>query len=192
MGRDMRLLITGGSKFDPVIGRDLYALGFTILQAYGLTETSAAASITTPDEAGLDTVGRPLPGVEMNIVDGEIAIRGPIVMQGYFNRPAATAEAIKDGWFHTGDLGRIDNHGRITITGRKKDVIVLASGKNIYPDEIEANYRKSPFIKEICVMGLADSGRPTSERLYAVVVPDMELLRAKRIVNAGDIIRFEM
>jgi long-chain acyl-CoA synthetase len=192
MGRDMRLLITGGSKFDPVIGRDLYALGFTILQAYGLTETSAAASITTPDEAGLDTVGRPLPGVEMKIVDGEIAIRGPIVMQGYFNRPAATAEAIKDGWFHTGDLGRIDNHGRITITGRKKDVIVLASGKNIYPDEIEANYRKSPFIKEICVMGLADSGRPTSERLYAVVVPDMELLRAKRIVNAGDIIRFEM
>lgn len=192
MGRDMRLLVTGGSKFDPVIGRDLYSLGFTILQAYGLTETSAAASITAPDEAYLDSVGRPLPGVDIRIVDGEIAIKGPIVMQGYYNRPDATAEAIRDGWFYTGDLGQMDDQRRITITGRKKEMIVLASGKNIYPEEIEANYRKSPFIKEMCVMGLADPGRPTSERLYAVVVPDMELLRAKKIVNAGDIIRFEM
>ena len=192
MGRDMRLLVTGGSKFDPTIGRDLYSLGFTILQAYGLTETSAAASITTPGEAHLDTVGRPLPGVDIKFVDGEIAIKGPIVMQGYYNRPDATAAAIKDGWFYTGDLGKQDDHGRITITGRKKEMIVLASGKNIYPEEIEAQYRTSPFIKEICVMGLAEPGRPTSERLYAVVVPDMELLRAKKIVNAGDIIRFEM
>ena len=192
MGRDMRLLVTGGSKFDPAIGRDLYSLGFTILQAYGLTETSAAATINTPDEAHIDTVGRALPGVDIKIVDGEIAIRGPIVMQGYYKRADATADAIKDGWFHTGDLGSMDARQRITITGRKKEMIVLASGKNIYPEEIEANYRQSPFIKEICVMGLAEPGRPTSERLYAVVVPDMELLRAKKIVNAGDIIRFEM
>jgi long-chain acyl-CoA synthetase len=192
MGRDMRLLVTGGSKFDPAIGRDLYSLGFTILQAYGLTETSAAASINTPDEAHVDTVGRALPGNEIKIIDGEIAIRGPIVMQGYHNRPDATAEVLKDGWFHTGDLGTMDAHGRITITGRKKEMIVLASGKNIYPEEIEAHYRQSVFVKEICVMGLADPGRPTSERLFAAVVPDMDLLRAKKIVNAGDIIRFEM
>jgi len=192
MGRDMRLLVTGGSKFDPAIGRDLYSLGFTILQAYGLTETSAAASINTPDEAHVDTVGRALPGVEIKIIDGEIAIRGPIVMQGYHNRPDATAEVLKDGWFHTGDLGRMDEQGRITITGRKKEMIVLASGKNIYPEEIEAHYRQSLFVKEICVMGLADPGRPTSERLFAIVVPDMEVLRAKQIVNAGEIIRFEM
>jgi long-chain acyl-CoA synthetase len=192
MGRDMRLLVTGGSKFDPAIGRDLYSLGFTILQAYGLTETSAAATINTPDDAHVDTVGRPLPGVEIKFVDGEIAIKGPIVMQGYYNRPDATANAIKDGWFYTGDLGRADENGRITITGRKKEMIVLASGKNIYPEEIEAHYLKSAFIKEICVMGLADPGRPTSERLFGVVVPDMDLLRQKKIVNAGDIIRFEM
>lgn len=192
MGRDMRLLVTGGSKFDPAIGRDLYALGFTILQAYGLTETSGAATINTPDEAHIDTVGRPLPGNEIKIVDGEIAIRGPIVMKGYHGRPDATADVMKDGWFYTGDLGRVDAGGRITITGRKKEIIVLASGKNIYPEEIEAHYRKSPFIKEICVMGLADPGRPTTERLYAVVVPDMELLRQRKIVNAGDILRFEI
>lgn len=192
MGRDMRLFVTGGSKFDPAVGKDLYSLGFTILQAYGLTETSAAATINTPDEAHIDTVGRALPGVDIKIVDGEIAIRGPIVMQGYHNRPDTTAEVLKDGWFYTGDLGRIDEHGRITITGRKKEMIVLASGKNIYPEEIEAHYRQSPFVKEICVMGLTDPSRPTSERLFGVVVPDMELLRAKKIVNAGDIIRFEM
>jgi long-chain acyl-CoA synthetase len=192
MGRDMRLFVTGGSKFDPAIGRDLYALGFTILQAYGLTETSAAATINTPHDAHIDTVGRALPGVDLKIVDGEILIRGPIVMRGYHNRPDATAEVIKDGWFHTGDLAVMDESGRITITGRKKEMIVLASGKNIYPEEIEAHYRKSAFVKEICVMGLADPGRPTSERLYAVVVPNLELLRERKIVNAGDLIRFEM
>ena len=192
MGRDMRLLVTGGSKFDPLIGRDLYSLGFTILQAYGLTETSAAATINTPDEAHIDTVGRPLPGVEAKIVDGEIAIRGPIVMQGYHNRPDATAQVMQGGWFLTGDLGRIDEDGRIQITGRKKEMIVLASGKNIYPEEIEAHYRQSPFIKEICVMGLAEPGRPTSERLFAVVVPNMDLLRERKVVNAGDLLRFEI
>ncbi len=192
MGRDMRLFVTGGSKFDPQVGRDLYSLGFTILQAYGLTETSAAATINTPDEAHLDTVGRALPGMEIKIVDGEIAVRGPNVMQGYHNRPDATAEVMKDGWFYTGDLGRMDEQARLTITGRKKEMIVLASGKNIYPEEVEAHYRQSAFVKEICVMGLPEPGRPTSERLFGVVVPDMDLLREKKIVNAGDIIRFEM
>jgi len=207
LGRDMRLFVTGGSKFDPTVGRDLYSLGFTILQAYGLTETSAAATISRPDEAHLDTVGRPLPGVEIKIAEsdgsrsdsvgpearqGEILIRGPIVMQGYYNRPDATAAVMQDGWFHTGDLGRMDGEGRLTITGRKKEMIVLASGKNIYPEEVEAHYRQSPFVREICVMGLAEPGRPTSERLFAVVVPDMELLRARKIVNAGDILRFEL
>jgi long-chain acyl-CoA synthetase len=193
MGREMRLLITGGSKFDPAIGRDFYALGFTVLQAYGLTETSAAATISAPHEAHLDTVGRPLPGVELTIDDtGEILIRGPIVMRGYHNHPDATAAVFRDGWFLTGDLGRIDPAGRITITGRKKEMIVLASGKNIYPEEIEAHYRASPFVKEICVIGLAEAGRPTTERLHAVVVPDMEAMRARKIANVGDLLRFEL
>ncbi len=199
LGGHMRLLITGGSKFDPAIGKDLYGLGFTILQAYGLTETSGAATITKPDEAHLDTVGRVLPGNELRILppdgdaeDGEIAIRGPIVMQGYFNRPDATAEVMRDGWFLTGDLGRIDGDGRVTITGRRKEMIVLASGKNIYPEEIEAHYRKSPVIKEICVMGVTRPDEPTAERLHAVIVLDQDVLKARKIANAGDLLRFEM
>ncbi len=199
MGRKMRLLVTGGSKFDPAIGRDLYSLGFTILQAYGLTETSAAASINTPDEAHIDTVGKPLPGVQIKILppepdrqDGEIAICGPVIMAGYYNRPDATAQVMQDGWFLTGDLGRMDAEGRLQITGRKKEMIVLASGKNIYPEEIEAHYRQSSFVKEICVMGLAEPGRLGTERLYAAVVPDMDIMRERKIVNAGDIMRFEL
>lgn len=199
LGGHMRLLITGGSKFDPAIGRDLYGLGFTIQQAYGLTETSGAATLNRPDEAHIDTVGRILPGNELKIMppegdaeDGEIAIRGPIVMQGYYNRPDANAEVFRDDWFLTGDLGRLDAEGRLTITGRKKEIIVLASGKNIYPEEIEAQYRKSTIIKEICVMGLTRPDEPTSERLHAVVVLDDEVLKARKVVNAGELLRFEM
>src|SRR5258708_5253699 len=174
LGRKMRLMVTGGSKFDPAVGHDLYALGFTILQAYGLTETSGAATISKQGEAHIDTVGRPFPGVDIRIeppegedLDGEIAIRGAIVTPGYYHRPDATAAVLRDGWFFTGDLGRIDADGRVTITGRKKEMIVLASGKNIYPEEIEAHYRKSVFIKEICVLGLVTPDRPMTERLHA-------------------------
>jgi long-chain acyl-CoA synthetase len=199
LGRQMRLFVTGGSKFDPAIGRDFYALGFTILQAYGLTETSGAATISRPDEAHIDTVGRPLPGIELEILppesadaDGEIAIRGPIVMQGYYDRPDATAAVMRDGWFLTGDLGRLDAAGRLTITGRKKEVIILANGKNIYPEEVEAHYRQSAYVQEICVTTVALGDRPAAEHLYAVVVPDMDVLRARKMVNAGEILRFEI
>jgi long-chain acyl-CoA synthetase len=199
LGHQMRFFLTGGSKFDPAIGRDFHALGFTMLQAYGLTETSGAATLTGPDDIYRDTVGRALPGQQIKILpatepdlDGEIAIRGPIVMQGYFNRPDATDAVMDDGWLLSGDLGRIDRQGRLTITGRQKEVIVLSSGKNIYPEEIEAQYKKSPFIKEICVLGLKREGEPSAERLFAVVVPDADVLRQRRIVNAGDLLRFEM
>ena len=140
-----------------------------------------------------------LPGNELTIMppdgeaeDGEIAIRGPIVMQGYYNRPEATAAVMRDGWFLTGDLGRLDAGGRVTITGRKKEMIVLASGKNIYPEEIEAHYRKSPLIKEICVVGSTRPDEPTTERLHAVIVLDQEVLKARKVANAGDLLRFEM
>jgi long-chain acyl-CoA synthetase len=202
LGRQMRFLITGGSRFDPAIGRDLYRMGFDILQAYGLTETSGAATIMHPGDDHLHTVGPVLPGSEIRILppdttddsmaDGEILVRGPIVMAGYYNRPDATAAALKDGWLLTGDLGRLDQGGRLIITGRKKELIVLSSGKNIYPEEIEAHYRQSPIIKELCVLGLARPGEPSAERLYAVVVPDADVLRERKIVNAGDLVRFEM
>ncbi len=203
LGGRMRVMVTGGSRFDPVIGADLFRLGFNILQGYGLTETSGAATLTRPNDPALDTVGQALPGNEIRIAapdagadaesaDGEVLIRGPIVMQGYFNRPDATAATLRDGWLHTGDLGRLDAEGRLTITGRKKELIVLSSGKNIYPEEIEAVYRKSAFIKELCVIGLSRPDEPAAERLYAVVVPDDQVMRDKKIANVGDIIRFEM
>ena len=167
LGRQMRLLVTGGSKFDPAVGRDLYAMGLTILQAYGLTETSGAATITTPHEPiSTPWAGRARASRSGRCrrsprdVDGEVAIHGPIVMQGYFNRPDATAAVMRDGWLLTGDLGRLDARGRLTITGRKKEVIVLANGKNIYPEEIEAHYRQSPFVKEICVAGARRRRQP--------------------------------
>ena len=206
-GAKMRVLVTGGSKFDPVIGRDLYGMGFTLLNAYGLTETSGAATIMRPNDRFTTSVGQPLPGVEIRVAerasrgagvpddensDGEVLIRGPIVMREYFGRPDATADAIKDGWFHTGDLGRIDAGGRLFITGRSKEIIVLASGKNLYPEEIEAHYRQSPFIKELCVLGLTRPGEPSAERLHAVVVPDQQVLRERGIVNMRELMRFEI
>jgi long-chain acyl-CoA synthetase len=202
-GRRMRYLVAGGSRWDPKIGRDFYSLGIDILQAYGLTETTGGAMCTPPDDNVIGSVGKPLPTVEVKIVDaepqdegpavGEIVIRGPIVMKGYWNRPDATAEVLRDGWLYTGDLGYFDGQGNLFITGRKKEVIVLSSGKNIYPEEIEAHYQTSPFIKEICVLGLAGSpDEPFSERLHAVIVPDFEALKQRRIVNAKEVIRFDV
>ena len=202
-GSRMRYLVTGGSRWDPQIGRDFYSLGVDILQAYGLTETTGGAMCTPPSDNVIGSVGKPLPTVEVKVVNaepqadgptiGEIAIRGPIVMKGYWNRPEATAEILRDGWLHTGDLGYFDSHGNLFITGRKKEVIVLSSGKNIYPEEIEAHYQKSPFIKEICVLGLISGpGEPFSERLHAVIVPNFETLKQRKIVNAKEVIRFDL
>ncbi len=203
LGTSMRFLITGGSRFDAAIGHELEALGFDVLQAYGLTETSGGVTVTRPDDNVIGSVGRPLQGVEVKIVDpepreegppaGEIAIRGRIVMKGYWNRPDATAQVIREGWLHTGDLGYLDASGQLFITGRRKEIIVLSSGKNIYPEEIEAHYRQSPFVKEICVLGLeARPGEPQAERLHAVIVPNDEVLRERKIVNINQVLRFDI
>jgi len=203
-GARMRYLITGGSRFDPAIARDFYSFGIDVLNAYGLTETTGGAFISPPGHVVFGSVGRPFPGVEAKIVDpkpveegtapaGEIAIRGAIVMKGYWNRPEATADVLRDGWLYTGDLGYFDSSGNLFITGRGKEVIVLANGKNVYPEEIEAHYLKSPYVKEICVIALETRpGDPTSERLHAVVVPNFELLRERKIVNSKEVIRLDI
>ena len=204
VGGRMRIMVCGGSRFDPKVGRDLFGIGFNIVQAYGLTECSGAATATRIGDPHVDTVGPPLDGVEVRIApdpdgsrhreypDGEVLIRGPIVMAGYHNRPDVNAVALAGGWLHTGDLGYLDGGGRLVITGRKKEIIVLASGKNIYPEEIESHYAKSPFIKEICVLGIALPHEPSAERLHAVVVPDLDVMRERRIVNFREIIRFDI
>jgi len=204
-GARMRYLVTGGSRFDPAIARDFYSFGIDVLNAYGLTETSGGAFMNPPGRAIVfGSVGLPFPGVEAKIVDpqpvaegappaGEIALRGAIVMKGYWNRPQATAEVLRDGWFYTGDLGYFDSGGNLFITGRRKEVIVLANGKNVYPEEVEAHYLHAPYVKEICVMALeARPGDPTSERLHAVVVPDFERMRERKIVNAKEVIRIDI
>jgi long-chain acyl-CoA synthetase len=203
-GDRMRYLVAGGSRFDPQIGRDFHALGIDVLQAYGLTETSAAAFATSPHDNVIGSVGKPLKGVEARIIDpqpqeddghlvGEIAIRGAIVMTGYWNRPDATAAVLKDGWLSTGDLGYFDSKGNLFITGRKKEVIVLSNGKNIYPEEVENHYLTSPYIKEIAVVGIERRpGDATSDRLHAVVVPNLEVLRQRKIVNAKEVLRYDI
>src|SRR6476469_7090323 len=204
LGPQLRFFITGGSAFDPKVGRDMEKLGFKMLQAYGLTETCGGATVTPPRSNVMGSVGQPLKGVQIKIIDpqpaegvpfavGEIAISGDIVMKGYYNRTDATAETIRDGWLYSGDLGYQDERGNLFITGRKKEIIVLSSGKNIYPEELEAQYLRSPFIKEICVMGLINRpGEPFSERLHAVIVPNFDVLRERKIVNAREVIRFDV
>jgi long-chain acyl-CoA synthetase len=202
LGPKMRYLVTGGSRFDPEIARAFYDLGIDVLQAYGLTETAAAVFVNSPDDNVIGSVGKAMKGVEAKINDpqpqeeggpavGEIALRGPLVMKGYWNRPDATAEVLRDGWFYTGDLGYFDAAGHLFITGRKKEVIVLSNGKNVYPEEVEAHYLKCPFIKEMAVLGLeGESG--DGDRLHAVIVPNFEVLRQKKIVNAKEVIRFDL
>jgi long-chain acyl-CoA synthetase len=202
LGPRMRYLVTGGSRFDPAIARDFHALGIDVLQAYGLTETTAAVFANSPHDNEIGSVGKAMKGVEAKIVDpqpqedspavGEVALRGAVVMKGYWNRPDATAAVVRDGWFLTGDLGYFDLHGHLFLTGRKKEVIVLSNGKNVYPEEIEAHYLKSPYIKEMAVMGLEGKPGEGGDRLHAVIVPDFDALRQRKIVNAKEIIRFDI
>src|SRR5262249_38214990 len=156
LGKKMRFLVTGGSRFDPAIARDFRDMGIDILQAYGLTETTAAVFVNVPHHNVIGSVGKTMYGGEAKIIfsgdhsqshdpenkdsesdgppAGEVALRGPVVMKGYWNRPDATSAVLRDGWFYTGDLGYFDTHQNLFLTGRKKEVIVLSNGKNIYPE----------------------------------------------------------
>src|SRR3989454_11264339 len=114
-------------------------------------------------------------------------------MKGYYHAPDQTAEAIKAGWLHTGDLGFIDQDGTLTITGRSKDVIVLANGENVYPEELETHYSKSPFIKELCVLGISkNGGAPGEGILHAIIVPDLDEFRRRGQTAISPLIRFEI
>jgi long-chain acyl-CoA synthetase len=207
LGKSMRYLISGGSRFDPEIARDFHALGIDVLQAYGLTETTAAVFANSPKNNVIGSVGQALKGVEAKILlpstnpqpqeesaaeVGEILLRGALVMKGYWKRAEATASVLLDGWFHTGDLGYFDAQRNLFLTGRMKEVIVLSNGKNIYPEEIEAHYVKSPYIKELAVLGLEGKPGEGRDRLHAVIVPDFEVLRRRKIVNAKEVIRFDI
>ncbi|HEY7184799.1 MAG TPA: AMP-binding protein, partial [Blastocatellia bacterium] len=200
-GGRLRFAVSGGSSFDPKVARDFHRLGFTILQGYGLTETSGAATATRFEDNEIGSVGTPLEGVEVKIDGpdeegvGEILIRGPVVMPGYWRNPEADREAFtEDGWFRSGDLGRFDSQEHLYITGRKKDVIVLPSGNNVYPEEVERHYARSPMVAEVCVLGAPDDAGAFAgaEKLLAVVVPDFDYLKSRRIANAREAIVWEL
>jgi len=147
----------------------------------------------------IGTVGKPIRGVSLRIDSpdehgvGEVWIRGPIVMKGYYRDEALTREAIPDGWFRSGDLGYIRADGNLVITGRSKDVIVLANGKNVYPEELEAHYGQTPYVKELCIIGIPQSpSEPAGEKLHAVIVPDMEEFKRRGQTGVMEIVRFEL
>ncbi|MEN6608555.1 MAG: AMP-binding protein, partial [Bryobacteraceae bacterium] len=199
-GPSLRLFGVGGARVDRKVAQDFRDLGFGLVQAYGMSETAALISVAPPVGPAVGSAGRPLPHFELRIDEpdnqgvGEILVRGENVMLGYWKNPEATAEAIRDGWLCTGDLGYMDSKGWLHVTGRKKDVIVLSSGKNIYPEEIEHFYQSNcPLIKEMCVLGVPDpQAGEGQEMLHAVVVPDFNALRERRLVNAFSSIRWDV
>ena len=185
-GGRLRFFVSGGAALPQSIAEFFHAAGILILEGYGLTETSPVISMNHLGKWKFGTVGVSVPGVEVQIAeDGEILTRGPHVMKGYFNNETATAEVIdEDGWFHTGDIGIIDEDGFVKITDRKKNIIVLSNGKNVAPQPIESALVQSPFISQIMVIG--------SERknLAALIVPNFDALKAwgsENGIDTGDL-----
>ena len=154
LGGNVRLLVSGSAPLPAQIGGFFYGCGLPILEGYGLTETSPVLTVTPAAAVRFGAVGKAIPGVEIRVAeDGEILARGPNIMQGYYNKPADTAEVLKDGWFHTGDVGSIDADGYLHITDRKKDLIVTAGGKKIAPQPLEAKLKSHPVVAEAIVIG---------------------------------------
>jgi long-chain acyl-CoA synthetase len=195
-GPRFRFFTSGGARLDPSIMLDLEALGFAVLEGYGLTETSPIVTFNPVEERKPGSAGKPLPSVEIRISnpsengEGEVEIRGPMVMKGYYKNPSATDDVLRNGWLRTGDIGMMDKDGYLFITGRSKEVIVLSSGKNIYPEDVEKMYHGSRLIKEICVTGTGHRG--ITDSLHAVIVPDFEHMKQAGISNLHEAIKWEI
>jgi long-chain acyl-CoA synthetase len=180
----LRFLISGGAPLPPEVAEGFTTLGIGFLQGYGLTETSPVLTLNPEDKPKAASIGKALPGVEIKILNpdekgiGELVVRGAMVMKGYYNNPKATAEVLRDGYFHTGDSGWVDEEGYYYVAGRIKDVIVTAAGKNVYPEEVEFALAKSPYILETLVLRRAAEEatpkRVRREEVWAIVVPDYE------------------
>lgn len=170
-GGRVRFFLCGGAPLSKDIGEFFYAIGLTIIEGYGLTETSPVITANTFENLKFGTVGKPIPGVDVRIdEDGEILTKGPHVMNGYYKKEAASREVFEGGWFHTGDIGHFDEEGFLVITDRKKDIIVTSGGKNVAPQPIEGILNLNPYISTALVIG--DSRKFIS----ALVVPDFEKL----------------
>lgn len=179
-GGRVRFFVSGGAPLSKDIAEFFYAMGLIILEGYGLTETSPVIAVNTLEDIKFGSVGKIMPGVEVKIAeDGEILTKGPHIMKGYYKMEAATQEVIKDGWFYTEDVGYLDDEGFLTITDRKKDIIVTAGGKNVAPQPIENILKTNPYISSAVIIG------DKRKFISALIVPNFEKL--EEYANANNI-----
>ncbi len=183
-GGELRSIVCGGAPIDPQIIRDFYSFGITVHQGYGITECSPLVAVNRPGNIKFDSVGQPVDNCEVKIVpledgegkanEGEILVKGGNVMLGYYKNEEATRAAFtSDGWYRTGDVGKMDKNGHITITGRLKNIIIASNGKNVFPEELEEHLMKIDAVKECVVVGREESGNVT---ITAVIVPNLDVL----------------
>ena len=182
LGGHIRLLVSGAAALDPNIEAKYREMGLNLVQGYGLTETSPVVGVGTTKNYRLGSIGITVPSVEAKLVDvnsegmGELVVKGPSIMMGYYQNEEATAEVLKDGWFYTGDLAKIDEDGYIFICGRKKSVIVLKNGKNIFPEEMEALVNKIEGVKESFIYGKKMSDDENDIKINVKIVIDRAIV----------------
>ncbi|GAC1565951.1 MAG: hypothetical protein NVS3B14_05490 [Ktedonobacteraceae bacterium] len=180
-GGHFRFFVSGGASLPPKLAARWENMGFRVMQGYGTSECSPVVSVTRPNDHTYESIGHPLPGIEVRIAeDGELLVHGPNVAQGYWKNPEATAAAFQNGWYYTGDLGSKDKEGRLYLKGRKKNLIVLANGLNVYPEDIENLLLTNPAIKDAIVIGLMEKDEgPT---VYAILLMD-DPSQAKAVIQ---------
>ena len=193
-GGNIDMFIAGGARVDPKVLAFFRSMGIPCLQGYGLTETSPMVALN-PDQWKYmrnESAGKIFQFTECKIVDrdedgnGEICFRGPQVMMGYYKNPEATAECMEDGWFHTGDVGYVDEDGYVYITGRRKNVIIAANGKNVFPEELEEKIARSPYVEECMVWAVEDKDDDLDRGIYVTLRPDMENVKETLGDRAND------
>ena len=184
-GGDMQKFVAGGAAIDPKVIEDFEAMGFTMIQGYGMSENAPIIAVNQDRYSKAESVGLPMPHTEVRIINsdedgvGEIICKGPSVMLGYYENPEATEEVLHNGWLYTGDLGYMDEKGYLYITGRKKTVIVTKGGKNIFPEEVEAVLLEDELIQEVLVHGVTDD-RVGNVMITADIYPNYKLLKEQK------------
>lgn len=175
-GGEVKHLVAGGAALDPEVGADYQTLGFEVLEGYGMTEAAPMITFTRPGRVRIGSPGEAMPGTDIRIVDGEITASGDNIMKGYYNRPEETAEVLRDGWLFTGDLGYMDKDGYLYITGRKKEIIITSSGKNVNPLELEEKLLTYPEVSDCGVFFL-------DNQIQAVIIAKANELSSKELYN---------